>query len=106
MRPNSRKILWIAPVALLALAGCIALGGASVMWLWNALLPDLFHFPRLGFWEGLGLLALARILFGGLGVRTTAGSRMRRRMEENRWTAMTDEERERFRQRMRERWGM
>ena len=106
MRPNLRKILWIAPVALLGLAGCIALGGASVMWLWNALLPDLFQFPRIGFWQGLGLLALGRILFGGFGVRTTAGSRMRRRMEESRWTAMTDEERERLRQRMRERVGM
>jgi len=106
MRPNLRKILWIAPVALLGLAACIALGGASVMWLWNSLLPDLFQFPRIGFWQGLGLLALARILFGGLGIRTSAGSRMRRRMAESGWTAMTDEERERFRQRMRERWDM
>src|SRR5215468_7832136 len=106
MRPSLKKILWIAPFALVALAGCIALGGASVMWLWNTLLPDLFAFPRIGFWQGLGLLALGRILFGGLGVRTTAGSRMRRRMAESRWTAMTDEERERFRQRMRERWDM
>ncbi|HEX4824162.1 MAG TPA: hypothetical protein VFV19_07595 [Candidatus Polarisedimenticolaceae bacterium] len=106
MTPKLKKILWIAPFAILALAGCIVLGGASVMWLWNVFLPDLFHVPRIGFWQGLGLLALARILFGGLGVRTNAGSRMRQRMEENRWTRMTDEERERLRLRMRERRGM
>jgi hypothetical protein len=106
MRPNVKKLIWIAPLALMALAAFLALGGAIVMLLWNALLPDLFSFPRVGFWQGLGLLALGRILFGGLGVRTGAGSNMRRRMEERRWASMTEEERERFRQRMRERWGV
>ena len=51
------------------------------------------------FWQALGLLALCRILFGGVG-RGGSRSRYRRRMEQ-----LTPEERERFRQRMRERFG-
>ena len=45
----------------------ILIGGTIVMWLWNWLVTDLFGLRRLGFWEALGLLALCRILFGGLG---------------------------------------
>ena len=37
------------------------------MHLWNWLLPPLFGWRTLGFWQALGLLALCRILFGGLG---------------------------------------
>ena len=105
MRPNLRKLFWIAPIALLALALCVVLGGELVKWLWNALLPGLFSFPRIGFWQALGLLALCRILFGGLGVRTRAGSGWRDRMEARQFLSMTPEERERFRMNMRFRWG-
>jgi hypothetical protein len=45
----------------------IAFGGVVVLLLWNWLMPDLFNLRPLTFWEALGLLALCRILFGGLG---------------------------------------
>ena len=106
MRPTLRKLVWIAPIALLALALCVLLGGELVKWLWNAILPGLFSFPRIGFWQALGLLALCRILFGGLGVRTRGGSGWRDRMEARQFLSMTPEERERFRVKMRMRWGL
>lgn len=55
-------------------AGFGALGVAAVfgftlvvMLLWNALVPDLFKGPELGYWQTLGLLVLSKILFSGIG---------------------------------------
>lgn len=100
-----KKWIWIAPLALLGVVVFIALGGAVVMLLWNWLLPGLFGWPQIGFWQALGLLALARILFGGFGRGGGRGggggrirSKVRRRMAE-RWEQMTPEEREAFRRR-------
>jgi hypothetical protein len=99
-----RKRWLIVPVAVLAVIAFATLGGYIVRWLWNALLPPLFGLPTVTFWQALGLLALSRILFGGLGMQGGSGSHYRRR-----WEAMTPEERERvrerMRQRLRERWG-
>lgn len=39
--------------------------GFGMMYLWNALVPDLFHGPVISFWQGIGLLVLSKILFGG-----------------------------------------
>ena len=38
-----------------------------VMLLWNALVPELFNGPELGYWQTLGLLVLSKILFSGIG---------------------------------------
>jgi hypothetical protein len=104
MRPRLKRLLWIAPLALLGMALFMFIGGQVVMLLWNWLLPPLFGWSQVTFWQALGMLALCRILFGGFGLRGSGRSNMRRRMEE-RCANMTPEERERFRQRMRERWG-
>ncbi|WP_369951824.1 hypothetical protein, partial [Serratia marcescens] len=47
----------------------IAILGLLVMSLWNALLPAILGVKSIGFWQALGVLALSRILFGGLGFR-------------------------------------
>ncbi len=107
MRPGRKKLLWIGPLAIVALAALIALGGEIVSLLWNWLLPPLFGWHELSWWQGVGILALCRILFGGLGFHGR-DSGMRRRIEErmiDRWERMTPEERERFRQGMRGRYG-
>src|SRR5947209_11094714 len=92
-----KRVTWIAPLAILGMALFAYIGGEVVMHLWNWLLPPLFGWRQITFWQGLGLLALCRILFGGNGWHGSGRSRVRRRMEE-RWAAMSPEERERFRQ--------
>jgi hypothetical protein len=103
-----RRLIWIAPLAILGMLLFIGIGGEIVLHLWNWLLPPLFGWRQITFWQALGLLALCRILFGGFGWHGSGRSNIRRRMEERmaeRCESMTPEERERFRQRMRERWG-
>ena len=97
-----RKWLFIAPLAIAGFLLFIALGGEIVHLLWNWLMPALFGWPAITFWQALGLMALCRILFGGFGGRGFA--RGRHRMGE-RWDRMTPEERERFRHHLRERFG-
>jgi len=104
MRGRLRRWAFLAPLALLGFLLFIALGGVVVRELWNWLLPPLFGWHPVTFWQALGLLALCRILFGGFGIHGPPRSRLRRRMAE-RWDAMTPEERERMRQGMRGRFG-
>ena len=106
MRPRWMRMIWIAPLAILGILLFVFIGGKVVMLLWNWLLPALFGWHTITFWQAIGLLALCRILFGGFGrgCHGSHRSRMRRRMEE-RCANMTPEEREKFRQRMRARWG-
>jgi hypothetical protein len=77
--------------------------GEVVMHLWNWLLPPLFGWHAITFWQGLGLLILCRILFGGFGGHGNDRSGWRR-SRGPRWERMTPEEREKFRKEMRERW--
>jgi hypothetical protein len=104
MRSKKRRLLFIAPLAILGMLLFVAVGGALVVMLWNHLLPQLFGWPEISFWQALGLLALCRILFGGFGFRGYGRSGAWDRAG-RRWEQMTPEERERFRQGARERWG-
>jgi hypothetical protein len=94
-------IFWVAPPAVVVF---IAICGEVVMHLWNWLLPMLFGLRQITFWQGLGLLVLCRILFGGLGNHGSDGSHRRWRKGEHR-ERMTPEEREKFRQDIRSRCG-
>lgn len=98
-----RRWIFLAPLAILGLLLFIALGGEVVLQLWNWLLPAIFGWPQITFWQALGILALCRILFGRFGGHAHR-SNFRRRMAE-RCKRMTPEERERFQQGMRGRWG-
>jgi len=104
MRPRLKRLIFIAPLAILGMLLFTFIGGELVLHLWNWLLPPLFGFRQVTFWQALGLLALCRILFGGFGWHGSGRSNYRRRMEE-RWERMTPEERERLRQSWRGRWG-
>ena len=94
-----KKWFFLAP---LIVAAFIFIGGEVVEHLWNWILPALFGWPEITFWQGLGLLVLCRILFGGGGFGGCGMHRsdIRRRMSE-RWERMTPEDREKFRSR----WG-
>ena len=82
-------------IFVLAVAAVSVLGYV-VMALWNGLMPPIFGLRTIHFWQGLGLLVLARILFGGLHHGRGHGFRRHHRMMRN-WDSMTPEEREKFR---------
>src|SRR6266699_3656751 len=95
-----KRLIWIAPAAILGIVIFSWIGGEVVMLLWNWLAPALFGLRQVTFWQALGLLALCRILFGGFGFGGGGHRNSRRRMAE-RWEQMTPEEREKFRRGMR-----
>ena len=103
MDKHRMRRYWFFIVAPVGLAVFIWLGGTVVKLLWNWLLPALFGWPPLTFWQALGLLALCRILFGGFGAHGFHSHR-RRRMAE-RWEQMTPEERDKCRRWFHGRWG-
>jgi hypothetical protein len=105
-RNMKKKWIYLAPLAVLAMVLFAWLGGELVMHLWNWLLPSLFGWRQITFWQAFGLLALCRILFGGWGGHHGPRSNMRRRISQRmdeRWEKMTPEEREKFRQSWRSR---
>jgi hypothetical protein len=90
------KFIAMAIAGIIAITLFIFLGGKVVQLLWNWLMPILFGLREVTFWQAVGILALSRILFGGLGMGGNRGPRKHR---------FTLEEKERFRQRMRDRGG-
>jgi hypothetical protein len=104
MRPRLKRLIFFIPLAILGLGIFVVVGGKIVMDLWNYLLPPLFGWHVITFWQALGFLVLCRVLFGGHGWRGYGRSNFRRRMQE-RFGHMTPEERDQFRQGMRERCG-
>jgi len=78
--------------------------GFVVTLLWNWLMPALFGWHLISFWQAIGILVLSKILFGGFHGRHGGHMHWRRRMME-RWEQMTPEEREKLRESMRGRCG-
>lgn len=97
-RPRARAGRAVGFLAFI-IAGALVFGGL-VMLLWNNLMPDLFHLPLITFWQALGLLVLAKILFSGFRGGGPFQGRWRHKVQQ-RWMEMTPEERERFKQE----WG-
>jgi len=95
-----RKWIFFAPLAIVGMVVFAIIGGELVLHLWNWLVPSLLGLRTITFWQAIGILALCRILFGGIGGRPRYRSNFRRRMSE-RWQHMTPEDREKFRQGMR-----
>jgi hypothetical protein len=94
-----KKWFFIGPAAILGMLLVTFIGGEIVLHLWNWLVPTLFGWRQITFWQAVGLLALCRILFGNIGGRRPHRANFRRRMA-GRWERMTPEEREKFRQAM------
>lgn len=74
-----------------------ALFSAAVMFLWNAILPGIFALPPINYWQAAGLLALCRILFGGIGgMGRRHGIDRHKNPLRDRWQNMSEEERNDF----------
>jgi len=87
-----KKWIWIAPLAILAMALFVFLGGELVLHLWNWLLPPLFGWRQINFWQALGLSGAVPHPLRRMERPWLSRSHMRRRIDE------------RVRQRMDERW--
>lgn len=95
----------------LAVVAFLSLVSFAVMTLWNCLVPGIFGYSVITFWQAMGLFVLCKLLFGfgkgGRGCGPCGGGRapwMRWRMKEK-LANMTPEEREAFKQKMKERCG-
>ena len=78
-----------------------ALVTAIVMWLWNALLPEIIGVKSIGFWQAMGILVLCKILFGGFGGKggkKCFGKETFQKMKEEKLNGMTDEEKEKLKE--------
>ncbi|MEM1320643.1 MAG: hypothetical protein AAGG75_10335 [Bacteroidota bacterium] len=90
---------------LLAAAAFLLLVGGAIMWLWNAILPDLVGVKPIRFWQAVGLLLLVRLLMGGLRYGLFGSKRhyARKRRWKEKWMNMSEEERQEFKNRWKER---
>jgi len=99
-----KKIPFIIFFGLLA----VVVFGFIVMWLWNAVLPDVLHVSAITFWQALGILVLSKILFGGFrggwGRHQMHGGMEWRKKMEDKLRTMSPEEREKLTRHFREKW--
>jgi hypothetical protein len=91
------RVVRIVQFAVLAVL-FLVIFGFVVRWLWNWLMPALFGWRLISYWQALGMLVLSKILFGGMRGGPGRPSRHWRRRMMARWEQMTPEEREKFRQ--------
>ncbi len=83
-----RKGLWFV-FGLPFMLVFLALASLILMLLWNGLVPAIFGLKAIGYWQALGLLVLARILFGNLGRGPRTYFSRRRQFE--RWKRWREE---------------
>lgn len=91
-----KKFSWLLliPAFLAVVAGLAAV----VMWLWNAILPDLLNVGSISFWQALGLLVLCKILFGGFGCGGEKKKSGPPSHFHKKWRKMNNEERQKFKE--------
>lgn len=102
MKTNRKAKGFLIVFAVLAMFFLIA---AIVMLLWNAILPDVTGVKSINFWQASGILLLSKILFGGF----KGGKQKFRNWKERSCSSnpedFTEEEREVFKQKLKERFG-
>ncbi len=101
---NRRKLAFMIPIGILAIALFLLVFGGAVMLLWNNVLVQVVHVSVISFKQALGILILSKILFGGFRGAHWGRHRWREKMNE-RWEKMTPEEREKFQQEWKNRCG-
>jgi len=92
------KKKFLIPLFILGAIAFVFIIGTAVMWLWNILVPELFHGPTITYWQAIGLLVLSRILVGSFG----KGHRYSNKRRWGRWKekmeSMNPEERAKLRE--------
>ena len=93
----------IALFILIGAAAVVVFGGI-VMLLWNNVLAQVVNVQPVTFWQALGILLLAKILFGGWKGGGSGRQHWKHKMQDK-WAAMSPEERERFKEQWKKRCG-
>ena len=62
---RKRRAGWIG-LAIIGFIAFVFLFGAVIMWLWNWLMPAIFHLGLITYWQAVGLAILGRLLFGSM----------------------------------------
>ena len=87
-------------------AAFLSLISYVVMLLWNNLLPGILHVGIITFWQAMGIFILCKILFGfGKGGPRMGGGAWGRKGWEDKIKNMSPEERELFKEKMKQRCG-
>lgn len=94
---------WIGKMVVLGVLAIVAFTFVT-MYLWNWLVPELFHGPQINFWQTMGLFVLSKILFSGFGKGGHSHNGKWRGYWKDKWQGMTPEEKEKFKQRMKDKW--
>lgn len=101
------KNTWKIKMALFAIIAVAAMA-AVVMWLWNWLIPVLFHGPEIDYLQSLGLMLLSRILFRGFigGPKGMChGGNHGGEQWKSKWSNLTPQEKEKMRDLWKKRCG-
>jgi hypothetical protein len=96
-----KKIMFFILMAAIA----IIVFGGLVMVLWNNVLAGVLNISKITFGQALGILLLAKILFGGWRGGWGGGRHHWKNKMREKWSAMTPEEREKFREQWQKRCG-
>jgi hypothetical protein len=91
------KLCFLIPLAVVAF---LALFTFAIYHLWNGVLVDVLAVKAITCWQALGILVLAKILFGGFPHRRCGPcSHIRDHFLSKRWESATPEQREEMRRR-------
>jgi len=69
-KARTRKFGIIAGWVLLGITAAVGFAfllGYAIMLLWNWLMPEIFGLIEITYWQAVGIIILAKILFGGFG---------------------------------------
>ena len=88
------KIIFFLPLFLVAIAAFTF----AVMFLWNWLMPEIFNLKEITFWQAGGLLILSKILFGGFGRGGGGKWKHHKKMNDQQFMNLSEEEREKLKQ--------
>ncbi|HOP27752.1 MAG TPA: hypothetical protein PKX02_11205, partial [Candidatus Sabulitectum sp.] len=58
------KVAGLVILGIIAAAALAIVFGLAIQWLWNQLMPPIFGLPEVSYWQAVGLVVLAHILFG------------------------------------------
>ncbi len=58
------KVAGLVVLGIITAAVLAIVFGLLIQWLWNELMPPIFGLPEVSYWQAVGLVVLAHILFG------------------------------------------